>query len=65
MGENMRKVKIDREKCTNCMECVEICPDEVFQIVDEKPVYVRAEHCQECDLCLFVCPENVISFLEA
>ncbi len=60
----MRKVKIDREKCTNCMECIEVCPEGLFKVENGKPVYVHTEHCPECDLCLNVCPEDAISVFE-
>ena len=57
----MRQVKIDRKKCTNCMECIEVCPQEVFELVDGAPSHVHAEKCIECDLCMNICPEDAIS----
>lgn len=57
----MRNVKIDMEKCTKCRECVEVCPEEVFQLVDGVPVHTYKEKCIECDLCINICPEDAIS----
>ncbi|MGB5685081.1 MAG: ferredoxin family protein [Candidatus Electrothrix sp.] len=59
----MRNVKIDMEKCTNCRECVEVCPEEVFQLVNGIPVHVHSEKCIECDLCIDICPEDAISIV--
>ena len=59
----MRNVKIDMEKCTNCRECIEVCPEEVFQLVDGFPAHVHKEQCIECDLCINICPEDAISIV--
>ena len=31
----MYEVKVDDEKCVGCGECVDICPEEVFELQDE------------------------------
>ncbi|MCI5223248.1 MAG: 4Fe-4S dicluster domain-containing protein [Candidatus Electrothrix sp. AR4] len=56
----MRKVKIDQEKCTNCLECIEVCPEEVFELLNGGPSHVHTENCVECDLCINICPEDAI-----
>jgi NAD-dependent dihydropyrimidine dehydrogenase PreA subunit len=56
----MRNVKIDMERCTNCRECIEVCPEEVFQLVNGIPAHVFKEKCIECDLCINICPEGAI-----
>jgi len=57
----MRNVTIDMDKCTNCRECIEVCPQEVFHLVDGVPAHVYKEKCIECDLCIHICPEDAIS----
>ena len=59
----MRNVKIDMEKCTSCRECIEVCPEEVFQLQNGIPVHVHKEKCIECDLCINICPEDAISII--
>ncbi|MGM0417565.1 MAG: 4Fe-4S binding protein [Thermodesulfobacteriota bacterium] len=51
---------VDQEKCTGCEECVDICPTEVFEIVDGKSSPVNAEECVGCESCVEVCPEDAI-----
>ena len=43
-------------KCVGCAACVTICPVDVFDYVDEKPVETRADACVNCVLCAEVCP---------
>ncbi|MCI5145235.1 MAG: ferredoxin [Candidatus Electrothrix sp. AR3] len=66
MVSNMWIVKIDREKCTNCLECIEVCQEGSFELIDKKPVYActHTEHYPECDLFLNVCPEDAISIYQ-
>jgi len=43
-------------KCVGCAACVSICPVDVFDYVDERPVSTRADACVNCVLCAEVCP---------
>ena len=43
-------------KCIGCASCLTICPTDVFDFVDEKPVNARPEACVFCVLCVDVCP---------
>ncbi len=56
---------IDYEKCISCFSCVEFCPHDVYEVVDEKVVVVRPENCVDfCKGCLKgACPEKAISFV--
>ncbi|MDH4123238.1 MAG: 4Fe-4S binding protein [Thermoplasmata archaeon] len=53
-------IEIDEDKCTGCGECVNICPAEVFELVDEKATAPKADDCTECCACVEACPEKVI-----
>jgi ferredoxin len=44
----MYEVIVDTEKCVGCGECVDICPQEVYELQDEKSVPVNAEECVGC-----------------
>jgi coenzyme F420 hydrogenase subunit beta len=42
--------------CVGCASCLTICPADVFDYADEKPVNARPEACVFCVLCVEVCP---------
>jgi len=43
-------------KCIGCASCVTVCPVDVFDYADERPVDTRTEACVLCVLCAEVCP---------
>jgi NAD-dependent dihydropyrimidine dehydrogenase PreA subunit len=56
-------VTIDKEKCTGCGDCKDVCPAEpnVFEIVDEKATTAHPEECIDCGACEDACPEEAIT----
>ena len=56
-GRGMPAV-VDREKCTGCESCVEICPVEAIK-VDEGKAKVGDE-CVDCGQCVDECPSKAI-----
>ncbi len=46
---------IDAGKCVGCAACVTICPTDVFDYADERPIDTRADACVLCVLCVEVC----------
>ncbi len=57
----MFEVIVDKDKCTGCEECVNVCPAQVFEIEDGKSEPVEAEECLGCETCVEVCPEAAIT----
>lgn len=51
----MREI-VDTSKCVGCAACVTICPTDVFDYKDEKPIDTRNDACVFCELCADVCP---------
>ncbi|EIM64218.1 MULTISPECIES: 4Fe-4S binding protein [Desulfobacter] len=51
---------VDKEKCVGCEECVDVCPAEVFEMVDGKSDPVNAEECMGCESCVEVCEADAI-----
>jgi NAD-dependent dihydropyrimidine dehydrogenase PreA subunit len=62
--KTMHEVKVDTEKCTGCGECVDICPEDVYELQDEKSVPVDAEECSGCESCIEVCEQEAITVTE-
>lgn len=54
--ELLEEIVIEPGKCVGCAACVSVCPVDVFDYADEKPVSARAEACVNCVLCAEVCP---------
>jgi ferredoxin-type protein NapH len=54
------RVKIDKEKCIKCMDCVQECP---VYAMTPKSVEVGeslGENCIRCGRCIEVCPDEAI-----
>ena len=47
---------VETHKCIGCASCVTICPVDVFDYRDERPVDAHGEACVLCVLCAEVCP---------
>ena len=53
-------IKIDKEKCSGCGNCVEACPFGVFEIENGKAAVKHPEKCRKCRACISACPNNAI-----
>lgn len=60
----MWQVTVDKDICTGCGECVEVCPVEVFELIDDKSEPVNADECMGCESCLEVCEDGAITIEE-
>jgi Fe-S-cluster-containing hydrogenase component 2 len=49
---------VNREKCTGCGSCTDVCPTEAITIRDGKAVITL--DCIDCGACPRVCPEGAI-----
>lgn len=57
-------VEVDAEKCVGDEECVEVCPVDVYEMVDGKASPVNAEECLGCESCIEVCESDAITITE-
>lgn len=55
-------VDINKEQCTFCQACFSLCPEDVFQIDDNKLV-IENQKCVNCTSCRDVCSEKAIEVL--
>lgn len=53
-------IEIDHAKCQGAGECAEVCPSEVYEIVDGKATAPNVDECVECCACMDSCPVNAI-----
>jgi len=58
----MPKITIDRNSCTQCGACADICyARDVFEMQENGPVVVHPEICRLCGHCVAVCPTDSIN----
>ncbi len=59
------KVIIDKEKCTGCKICVNVCPQIILEVVDKICHVKDIDHCMGCFGCEIECKEGAIKLLRA
>ncbi len=60
----MYMVSVDAGKCEGCEECVNVCPQGVFQMSDSKSDPFQTTECVFCESCIGVCPSSAITIKE-
>ena len=57
------RVRYEKEKCTLCMKCIDICPEkQVLHMVGRQSGAVLSGECVNCGRCVEVCPDNAVKF---
>lgn len=59
-GRPFTKRFVDRERCTLCGECAEVCPQDIFRMQDKKIQVTDEERCVRCGKCVSHCPTRAI-----
>jgi NAD-dependent dihydropyrimidine dehydrogenase PreA subunit len=59
--EDVATLALDRENCIGCALCTEVCPHQVFALIDRKAQIVDRDACMECGACALNCPVRVIT----
>ena len=64
-GRNMMaKPKIDKDCCTGCGICIDSCPTNSLELVDDISSLVRPDSCTGCAACADACPLECIKMEE-
>ncbi len=53
-------LSLDREKCSGCGLCPQVCPHGVLAMEDKRAVILDRDACMECGACALNCPEEAI-----
>jgi len=52
---------LDREKCTGCRMCANVCPRGVWTFAEKKAAIADRDACIECGACARNCADRAIS----
>ena len=53
--------EVNLNECGGVGACVEACPLDVLELVDNKAVVARPDDCAECGTCVDACPMEAIT----
>jgi ferredoxin-type protein NapH len=57
------RVAHDSARCTQCMKCLEVCPEpQVLPMVGKETAFVKSGECTNCGRCVEVCPDRAMRF---
>jgi len=57
MSEFIHSVKLDREKCKGCTNCIKHCPTEAIRVREGRAIIIE-EICIDCGECIRICPNR-------
>ncbi|MFP4657203.1 MAG: mercury methylation ferredoxin HgcB [Desulfonatronovibrionaceae bacterium] len=53
-------LRLDKEKCVGCGQCVAVCPHAVFKVTNARAEIVDKDGCMECGACALNCPGKAL-----
>ena len=59
--KNVVTLDYNKDKCTGCGICVDVCPHAVFRMENRKAVITDRDLCMECGACEKNCPFCALS----
>ncbi|NHK31922.1 MAG: 4Fe-4S dicluster domain-containing protein [Asgard group archaeon] len=54
------KIIINRDLCTGCKTCFELCPRDCFEFDSENKSVFVSDRCHDCGHCISACPDRAI-----
>lgn len=54
-------VEVDGELCTGCELCVDECPNDVLQVLEDLCEVASPDDCDDCGRCVEECPNDALS----
>jgi len=58
--DNTAILKLNKETCIGCGNCVTVCPHRIFELHENKAEIVDYNGCMECGACARNCPTEAI-----
>ncbi len=57
-------IQVNRDQCTRCGLCAEVCPSGIISINEQGPVLTWAKACIKCGHCVAICPQGAMDHNE-
>jgi len=63
-SKSLIRVKHNKDNCTNCGNCLEICPENqvLAPVIGKKNDFIKGIECTNCGRCIEVCNDNALKF---
>ncbi len=63
-AKSIIRVYHNKENCTNCGECLMICPENqvLSPVINKKSDFIKGIECTNCGRCIEVCNDNALKF---
>lgn len=58
--KGVASLTIDRDRCTGCGACLDVCPHAVIVLQDRRAFVLTRDACMECGACQRNCPFGAI-----
>ena len=58
--KNVSTLLLNAEKCIGCGMCAQVCPHNVFDIMEKKAAIRDLDACMECSACVRNCPVSAL-----
>jgi NAD-dependent dihydropyrimidine dehydrogenase PreA subunit len=58
--KNISSLRFNPKNCKGCARCIEVCPHNVFDMLDKKAVLIDRNACMECGACQINCSFGAI-----
>jgi ferredoxin-type protein NapH len=63
-SKSLIRVYHNKDNCTNCGECLNICPETqvLIPVINKKSGFINGIECTNCGRCIEVCNDNALKF---
>ena len=56
------KVKHNHAKCTDCLDCFKVCPEEqILSIIGKSSGLISSGECTNCGRCIEICKDGALA----
>ncbi len=64
MGNILQIIKIDKEKCVNCYNCISVCPVKYCNDGSGDYIHINSDTCIACGQCIKICSHGARTYID-